>query len=180
MTHENSPGTLLVPSQALDGEFVLPASAITETHAVAQERLALRVGPVGLLVSAGAGREVVPPPAVSRLPHLPAWLLGLANVRGTLLPVIELARALEVERESSLRSYLFIAGAGETAIGFLVDGLPLPRTLDPATRLSGVPPHPAFLAGCVTGGYEYEGRVWLETRLDALLDTLARYLDQAA
>ena len=74
--HENNPtpDTLLTPTAALGGEFVLPASEATATASTAVERLAFRVGLLGLLCMPDAGREVVLPPAASRLPNQPVWL----------------------------------------------------------------------------------------------------------
>jgi chemotaxis signal transduction protein len=172
--HEQSlpPNEMLPPTAVLDGEFVLPEDEARETRSKTQERLAFRVGPLGMLIAPDAGREVVPPPAVSRLPHLPAWLNGVANVRGLLLPVVDLAAAFGLERDKLLRPYLLICGAGEDAMGLLVDGLPLPRSFELTERMSGLPPHPELLQGHVYGAYEREGAVWLDVEVQGLFKNL--------
>lgn len=35
--------------------------------------------------------EILPVPSVTKVPHVKFWLEGIANVRGTLLPIVELA-----------------------------------------------------------------------------------------
>jgi chemotaxis signal transduction protein len=181
MLEDDASPTLLPPSVALSGEFVLPdACEAGPARASTAERLAFRVGALDLLCAADLGREVVPPPAVSRLPHLPAWLLGVANVRGMLLPVVDLAVALAVERDTALRPYLLIVGAGDAALGLLVDGLPAPRTFEAAERLDSVPPHPPFLGGYVTGGYQRDGALWLDVDIGGFLEGLGRRLTAAA
>src|SRR5262245_64454713 len=117
---------LLSPTEALGGGHALPRAfeAADSGEADAAERLAFRIGPVGLLCASDAGREVALPPPVTRLPNLPAWIRGLTNVRGTLIPVVDLAVAFGVERETALQGYLLVMGAGDDALGLLVDGLP--------------------------------------------------------
>ena len=125
-TPENhfSADTLMAPTAALAGKLVPPVvEGEDETQTVAQEWLAFRVGPFGILVPPDAGREVVLPPVVSRLPHLPGWLLGIANVRGMLVPVVDTARAFEVEHDAAARRYLLIFNHGHDVFGLLVDGL---------------------------------------------------------
>lgn len=163
---------LLSPTAALTGELVLPAAETRETRA--QEHLAFRVGPLGMLIASDAAREAVPPPVVSRLPHLPAWLSGVGNVHGLLLPVVDLAQALGVERDKALKPYLVICGAGEEAVGLLVDGLPLLRDFDVAERMSGIPPHPSLLEGHVRGAYEHGGAVWLDVEVHGLFAELGK------
>jgi len=65
-------------------------------------------------------REIVPLPAITRLPHSPAWILGVAQVRGSLLSVVDLARLCTVGGPSSPR-HLAVVGAPEGPIGFTVD-----------------------------------------------------------
>lgn len=165
----DTPLPQLSPAEALGGEFVLPESAGTEgTRAAAAERLAFRIGPVGLLCPSDAGREVVLPPPITRLPNLPAWIRGLTNVRGTLLPVVDLAAAFGIEHEAALPRYLLVMGAGEDPLGLLVDGLPTIASFEPEERMRGVPPHPEFLAGHVSSGYERGGVVWLDVEAEAI------------
>lgn len=170
----------LRPSEALDGGF---DQAAVETPAadaagavLAAERLAVRVGNLHLLLAADAGREVILPLPASPLPHTPAWLLGIANVRGALVPVVDLAAALEVERNDLSRPYLLILGAGDDAIGLLVDGLPVLQRFESTGKLSGVPPHPSMLDGHVYGAFEHAGVVWLDIDIHGFLESVSELI----
>lgn len=70
-------------------------------------------------VPAGMVSEVMRLPRVSRVPHAPASLLGLANVRGAVVPVLSLGRLL-LDREIDRSARLVVVNAGEP-IGLAVD-----------------------------------------------------------
>ncbi|MCR9088320.1 MAG: chemotaxis protein CheW [Rhodobacteraceae bacterium] len=66
------------------------------------------------------------------LPHAPAYLLGVINLRGTVLPVIDLAARLGMpDRQSTPRDVIIVVTVAETDVGLLVsavsDILTLPR-----------------------------------------------------
>jgi len=177
--------SLLTPTAALGGEFVLPAASDAERSAVAAtdtavDRLAFRLGPLGLLCEPDAGREVVLPPPISHVPHTAPWMLGLANVRGALVPVVDLAVAFELERATELRPYLLIIGGGDDVLGLLVDGLPVLQRFETGERIGGIPPHPQLLHGHVKAGYDRGGMMWLDVDLNAFFKTLDERIAQAA
>ncbi len=171
-----------LPTEALEGGIVAPPedTAPADDVAVDIERLALRVGSLNLLCAPDAGREVILPPPVSRLPHTPSWLTGVASVRGALVPVMDLAAAFEVDRGTQLRQYLLISDTGEDAIGFLVDGLPVLMHLDPGKKMDGVPPHPDMLKGYVRAAYNSDGTLWFDWDVSGFLQVVARLVGTPA
>ena len=137
--------------------------------------MCFRVGELGLLFPWDAGREVVPPPSVTRIPNTASWFAGLANVRGSLVPVVDVAAALGVARRTGVPGYLLIFGQGEDALGLLIDGLPRLLDVKPAERIASLPALPSLLDGdIVTGAYEHGDWVWLDVKFDALLSALGR------
>lgn len=136
-------------------------------------RMCVRVGELGLLFPFDAGREVIVPPAASRVPNTASWLRGLANVRGTLVPVLDAAAAFAVAREAKTPPYLLILGHGDTAVGLIIDGLPRLLEIDIAERQPEQSHAPPLLHDSVIAAYTHGGRVWLDIDLDILLDTLA-------
>jgi chemotaxis signal transduction protein len=143
-------------------------------------RMCFRVGDLGLLVPFDAGREVTAPLTVSRVPNTVTWLRGLANVRGTLVPVIDAATAFGVARDAGTPAYLLIFGHGETAIGLLIDGLPRLLDIDISRPVLDRPDVPRLLDDSVIATYEHVDRIWLDVDLDILFDTLARHLVPAS
>ncbi|WP_426959533.1 chemotaxis protein CheW [Muricoccus radiodurans] len=84
------------------------------TVAVAGERLALPADRV---------REVLRPRPVTRVPHAPRALLGLANLRGTALPVVSLAALTGREGAGPSPAARVVVTVGEAPIGLLVDAV---------------------------------------------------------
>ena len=60
--------------------------------------VAYRVGSHRLASGFDEVIEILPMPALTQVPGSQAWMLGVANVRGTLLPVVDLKQFLEGER----------------------------------------------------------------------------------
>lgn len=173
-----TPGGVVDPIAALDQGFVLPsASSSTEADRTqtdtAVKRQSFRIGDLNLLCSQNAGRDVVEPPPVSRIPYVATWLKGVANVRGALVPVVDLAAVFAIERNKDTKPYLLIFGQGEALMGLMIDGLPLPRSFEAAERMNGVPPHPDILKGHVHGAYENDNEVWLDVDVDGFFRTLS-------
>lgn len=65
--------------------------------AVRNHQLGVEIGGTGYLIELTETGEIVPVPALAGVPLTRPWFLGLANVRGTLLGVIDLARYLDEE-----------------------------------------------------------------------------------
>lgn len=68
-------------------------------------------------------REVMEPPTVTRVPGAKPWLLGLANVRGDLLPIVDLRRLVNGETGVRTEASRVIVLNDEAAAGFLVDSV---------------------------------------------------------
>jgi len=81
-------------------------------------QLAFRVGDQRFALPINAVREVVRRPALTQVPHAPDSLIGLANLRGTVLPVVSLA-ALVGEATTEAGSVIVLAQADP--LGILVD-----------------------------------------------------------
>jgi purine-binding chemotaxis protein CheW len=65
--------------------------------------------------------EVIRIPAAARVPHAPRALLGLANLRGSVLPLVSLAILLGIEEPSPSPSARAIVLAGDAPVAVVVD-----------------------------------------------------------
>jgi twitching motility protein PilI len=83
-----------------------------------------RIGDRRLASGFGEVLEILPLPQVTQVPGAQPWLLGLANVRGNLLPIVDLKQFLEGERtvlHESQRILLVRQPGGDVAV--LIDEL---------------------------------------------------------
>ena len=86
--------------------------------------VAYRVGSRRLVSGFADVVEIVPVPAVTPVPGAQAWLLGVGNLRGNLLPVVDLKSFLEGERSvlhESQRVLVVRQPGGDVAV--LIDEL---------------------------------------------------------
>jgi len=92
------------------------------TFAVAGELFAVPIAPV---------QEIIRMPAVSQLPLAPRTLDGLANLRGRVLPIINLRRLLGCpEREADDATRALVIHIGQP-LGFVVDRVASVVTIEP-------------------------------------------------
>lgn len=93
-------------------ERMLAARTSSGAHA---HQLGIEIGGKRYLLDLLEAGEIVPLPAVAPVPLTQAWYLGLANVRGNLVGVIDLARYLEQKGAppaGNPRLVTFAAGLG--------------------------------------------------------------------
>jgi purine-binding chemotaxis protein CheW len=74
-------------------------------------------------VPIGSVREVLRVPEISRVPQAPPHIRGVINVRGQIVPVVELRTRLGLEPlEVTPGSRVVVVESKDRAIGLLVDG----------------------------------------------------------
>lgn len=75
-------------------------------------------------VPSKAVAEVTRPLPVASLPNSPEWLAGIANLRGEVIPVLNLPKLLDKESsETSNRAKFVVLQSGDAAFAFVVDKL---------------------------------------------------------
>jgi purine-binding chemotaxis protein CheW len=83
-----------------------------------EQLLSFRVNDERLAIPASAIREVIRRPATVRVPHAPKSLVGLGNLRGTVLSIVSLASLIDRPAGDGKRVIVLDEGQG---IGLLVD-----------------------------------------------------------
>jgi len=146
-------------------------SAALPVADVGDRRYGVLIGGLRLLLAGDGAVRVLESPPVYRMPNTRAWFLGLANVRGTLVPVYDVAAWLGLPIPEA-RRMLLVIGQGEASAGVLVDASPrhLLITADvPRPRDSGVAGELAVHTG---EAFSIAGSTWTALDWDALFDRL--------
>ena len=101
-------------------------------------------------IAAAAAREVSPRSATIRLPGAPEFVCGIVNVRGTLVPLVDLGRLLDAE-PANPSGWVVTLDLGGRRCALAVDALPVLRAADapPGARPGGQAFLPAEV--CVAG-----------------------------
>lgn len=88
------------------------------------EVVAFRVGTQEFCVDIMTVREIRGWTQATRLPHVPDFVNGVINLRGTVLPVIDLAvRFGGTSRSPSARDVIIVTQVDAQLVGLLVDGV---------------------------------------------------------
>ena len=132
--------------------------------------LAVECAGAGLLLPLGQAGEIQSLREVTPVPHAAPWLVGVANVRGQLNAVMDLAAFLGLrERGAGTRTgQLVVFNAGlRVNSALLIDRLVGLRDSEQLQRVTDDPgPRPAF---AVRQWRDGQGRVWDELDLAALV-----------
>jgi twitching motility protein PilI len=139
-----------------------------------------RIGDTRLACNIDIVSEFLPIPSYTPVPGTKPWILGLANVRGDLLTVIDLAGFLNGERTSqTMRTRLLAATLRGRPIGLLVEEVFGQRQFVNNECKPSDLPEGSSLRSYVQHQYRSGSDVWQELDIDALFTT-ADFLNGAA
>lgn len=130
--------------------------------------LAFRLRERWLVVPGDDVREVTGRPRLTRVPGAKGWLLGVGNVRGSLLPVTDLGALLDCGPAVEAREQrVLVLNQDGLPAGFLVDEVVGYRRFVPEDQRPSIPSPRAFQPWRL-GAFHREGRNWLVLSLKKL------------
>lgn len=166
-------GGLLPPSAALTHFAPEAIEPVAGEAAKAEVRYGIRVAGIGLLLHRGTGAELVSKPVFAPLPNAPAWLRGLMNLRGNLLPVVDLRRLLGGAEPAAAGDDAFLVlvyGKADKAVGVSID-VP-PRAVRNMQAVEQLPPLPDGLIPHVGAAYLEGDEFWVEFKHESFFEAL--------
>lgn len=129
------------------------------------------LGGQSCLAGLGQVSEILHMPKVTRVPNVRNWVLGVANVRGRLVPVMDLAGMLGLVSRSNARNRrVLVVDQGEMLAGLLVDAV-LGMQQFPQDGLRSLPGQQMGMADFVRDGFVKDERVWGIFRMDELIQS---------
>lgn len=144
-----------------------------------QRFLTYRMGERLYAVAAEQVSEVIRTPPVARLPQAPRSLLGLANLRGSVLPIASL-RGLLGEAETAVGSASrAIVLEGDAPVGLAVDAVDALVAVDPANIEVRQAELAAIEGERLSGAFQPEGRADVAKILDLKALIGAAFVQQA-
>ena len=99
-------------------------TAATNTDMTEQELLSFRVGEQEYSVDIMSVREIRGWTRATPLPHASHYVRGVINLRGTVLPIIDLAKRLGIQvAEANERNVIIVVHVHNQTVGLLVDAV---------------------------------------------------------
>ncbi|MNK46335.1 Chemotaxis protein CheW [compost metagenome] len=117
-------------------------------------------------VDIGMVQEIVRMPEITRVPRTPDFVEGVVNLRGKIIPVVDLRKRfrLPVTEDTKSTRIIIVTMSGRT-VGMIVDGVSEVRRIS----ADAVEPTPEMVASAIDASY-LKGIAKLEGRLLILLD----------
>jgi twitching motility protein PilI len=125
-------------------------------------------------------QEIIPLPAATPVPGAKKWILGLANVRGNLMTVVDLGWFLNGERSKvTPHTRLLATGPQKSPVGLLVDEVFGQRHFLSSDAHDAELPEESELSGLVHNEHRLGSESWQELDLEQLFKT-REFLNGAA
>jgi purine-binding chemotaxis protein CheW len=143
------------------------------SSAAVDEFVTFRVGVQEFCIDIISVREIRGWSDATALPHAPPYVRGVINLRGLVLPIVDLAQRLNLERtEASQRHVIIVAQVGAQIVGLLVDAVSEILSYS----MSDIQPIPDMatesVKSFVRGMMALEGRLIGLIKLDSIMPAL--------
>lgn len=176
----SDPLELLPPSVALGSSRTdlhdgFAGAWSTNRRQALSAKLGFHVGNLRFVVSFDDASELSEVVTVYRLPNVPPWFRGLANLHGNLVPVFDVAAMIGSQVKADKDRMLLVLGHGAMAAGMLVNELPTRIRLEAATAID-LPELPDELKDCVPKAYLHGHEIWLELQYQRFFEMAAARL----
>ncbi len=131
--------------------------------------LGFRIGETWLVAPREDVREVITPPATTRVPNAHTWMRGVSNVRGELFAIVDLASLLGLPESVPQRlQRVLILNSKRIPAGLLVDEVAGYRQFTPADQRPGLAAQAQPFTPWLLGAFAREGQKWLAFSLHRL------------
>jgi twitching motility protein PilI len=121
-TNTNKAAFLKLQDYARRGESFQPGSGSSSNLSHEWSGVTFRLGDARLACNIERIQEILTPPAATPVPGAKPWILGLANVRGSLMTVIDLAWFLNgTPTNFTAHSRLLATSLQKALVGLLID-----------------------------------------------------------
>jgi len=135
------------------------------------EIIAFKLNDQSFCVKTRSIREIRGWAPVTPIPHSPYEMLGVINLRGTVIPIIDLAVKLGMPgTEATERSAIIVTDVNDMTVGLLVEGVSDILTM-PADSLQPIPPSAGQNSAFAEGMLTYQDAMICFLNLEQLFST---------
>lgn len=135
-------------------------------------RYGYKVSEMNFLVPEMVVSEVIQEPNIFNLPNSPYWIEGLVNIRGNIVPVMNIGKFLKQASAEKVSKILVINSANdEPAIAVIIEDLP--TSLEINDTKTSASKYPNELQSFVSDGFKQNNEEWVEFNPQKLFKQLA-------
>jgi twitching motility protein PilI len=134
--------------------------------------IGFRLGSLQLVAPLGEVSEILTPPSLSHVPRTKAWVCGIANVRGNLMPIMDLQGYLH-DKAAALnrRSRILVVNHQGVYSGLVVDAVLGLRHFSDEHRCNELPGDDARIHEYMAHGFRTESEHWGVFSMHKLAET---------
>lgn len=157
---------------SLSHQFITTARGLPAQESLAPTRKVVCFSLLGTYMAMALEEltEIIELPPCTRLPRVNGWVLGVANLRGRLLPIVNLAEFLGGELSAPSRSQrVLVIDMMGVFVGLVVDQVFDMRHFGVDTFQSNLDGVPDVLTPYVGGGFAQDDKNWALLRPGQLL-----------
>ena len=127
-----------------------------------------------ILIDNNTPSELVEDNTVFPIPLADDWILGVANIRGDIIPIIDLEKTItgEITNYNSDSSNIMIIGKGEDAFGLPLEQLPMPVCVSNDEKLHDYTSVPEPIREYVEYAYTHDERIWASINFPLFIQSL--------
>ena len=138
-----------------------------------RRRYGLTIGGQRFLLDLRHHVHVVDVPRAYRLPNTHRWFLGVVNLRGSLVPLFDVAACLELPEAPADRRMMLVLGEGDDAAATVIDGPPRHVLVSENQEIAESPSLHRVAMSRATTAYRLSEGVWVELDWQGLFTDLS-------
>lgn len=149
-------------------EIIFPDESIERPYT----RYGYKISNMNFLIPEQTVSEIIQEPNIFSLPNSPVWIEGLINIRGNILPVMNIGKLLKQANTNKLSSILILDKAdNKSSIAIMINDLPISLEIGESnTAASG---YPEELNEFIENGFNQNNIDWIEFNPQELFEKLA-------
>ena len=152
-----SPDDIIFPDNDVDRPYV---------------RYGYKIADMNFLVPEGMVSEVIQTPNIFNLPNSPAWIEGLINIRGNIVPVMNINKFLNNKKTDKQKNILILNKSDSSStIAIVINGLPV--SLEHNDSKPTVSDYSDSLVNYIEQGFHQNNADWVEFNPHELFKKLA-------
>lgn len=149
-------------------EIIFPDDSIDRPYT----RYGYKICDFNFLIPKSTVSEAIKAPDIFNLPNSPTWIEGLINIRGNIIPVMNLAKLLKISYGDKPESILVLQKTdSNTAIGILINDLPVSLEICESSKSTNE--YPDILLDFINDGFNQNNTDWFEFEPQELFKKLA-------